>query len=127
MPLQIHINRSVGAGNNGVLTVKLTGNLDSSTAPDLETRLTPLLGDGVKDVVFDLAELKFISSAGLRIFAATRKTLRDRGGQASFVNMQPQIQEVFSIIKSLPGIAIFRDTAELDHYLTVRQRSHQDQ
>ena len=31
--------------------------------------------------------------------------------------MQPQIQEVFEIIKSLPGVAIFKDMAELDRYL----------
>jgi anti-anti-sigma factor len=48
----------------------------------------------VKDLVFDLAQLKFISSAGLRVFATARKTLKERGGQASFVQMQPQIQEV---------------------------------
>ncbi len=38
--------------------------------------------------------------------------------------MQPQIQEVFEIIKSLPGVAIFKDVAELDRYLAARQRSH---
>ena len=56
----------------------------------------------------------------------TRKQLKERGGQASFVHMQPQIQEVFEIIKSLPGVAIFKDMAELDRYLAARQRSHQD-
>jgi anti-anti-sigma factor len=126
MPLEVQIDRGVGAGDSGVVTVKLTGNLDSATAPDLERQLAPVLGGGaVKDIVFDLAALKFISSAGLRVFAATRKTLKERGGQASFVNMQPQIQEVFSIIKALPGIAIFRDTAELDRYLAARQRAHE--
>ena len=60
------------------------------------------------DVVFDLAQLTFISSAGLRVFALTRKTLKERGGQASFVHMQPQIQEVFEIMRSLPGVAVFR-------------------
>jgi anti-sigma B factor antagonist len=78
----------------------------------------------VKDIVFDLAQLKFISSAGLRVFSATRKTLKERGGQASFVHMQPQIQEVFEIMKSLPGVAVFKDVAELDRYLAARQRSH---
>ena len=78
----------------------------------------------VKDVVFDLAQLKFISSAGLRVFTSTRKVLKERGGQASFINLQPQIQEVFEIMKSLPGVAIFKDVAELDRYLAARQRSH---
>jgi anti-anti-sigma factor len=74
--------------------------------------------------VFDLSHLKFISSAGLRVFSNARKTLKERGGQASFVNMQSQIQEVFEIMKSLPGVAIFKDMAELDRYLAVRQRKH---
>ena len=124
MPLEIEIQRNIGAQNAGVVTVKLKGNLDSETAPELERQLAPVLSGATKDVVFDLAALKFISSAGLRVFAATRKTLKDRGGQASFLNMQPQIQEVFSIIKALPGVAVFRDTAELDRYLAVRQRAH---
>ena len=126
MPLDIQIQRNIGAQDAGVVTVKLTGHLDSETAPELERQLAPVLSGVVKDIVFDLATLKFVSSAGLRIFSATRKTLKDRGGQASFINMQPQIQEVFSIIKALPGVAIFRNTAELDHYLAVRQRAHDE-
>jgi anti-anti-sigma factor len=126
MPLEIQIQKNIGAQNTGAVTVKLTGSLDTATAPDLERQLAPVLGGQVKDAVFDLAQLKFISSAGLRVFSTTRKTLRERGGQTSFVNMQPQIQEVFEIIKALPGVAIFKSEAELDKYLAARQRSHED-
>jgi len=125
MPLEIQIQKNV-APNAGVITVRLTGSLDTATAPELERQLAPALGASVKEVVFDLANLKFISSAGLRVFSTTRKTLKERGGQASFVNMQPQIQEVFEIMKSLPGVAVFRNVAELDAYLAARQRSHQE-
>ncbi|HXJ57421.1 MAG TPA: STAS domain-containing protein [Verrucomicrobiae bacterium] len=125
MPLEIQIQKNV-APNAGVITVQLTGSLDTATAPELERQLAPALGGPVKEVVFDLANLKFISSAGLRVFSTTRKTLKERGGQASFVNMQPQIQEVFEIMKSLPGVAVFRNVAELDRYLAARQRSHEE-
>jgi anti-sigma B factor antagonist len=108
----------------GAVTVKLTGSLDTATAPELERQLAPVLAEPVKDLVFDLAQLKFISSAGLRVFSTARKTLKERGGQTSFVNMQPQIQEVFEIMKSLPGVAVFQSIAELDTYLAARQRSH---
>lgn len=124
MPLEIQIQKAIAGQGAGAVTVKLTGSLDTATAPELEKQLAPVLGGAVKDVVFDLAQLKFISSAGLRVFSTARKTLKDRGGQASFVNMQPQIQEVFEIIKSLPGVAVFKDIAELDRYLAVRQRAH---
>lgn len=127
MPLEIQIQKNVSGQNTGAVTVKLTGSLDTVTAPELERQLASVLGGPVKDIVFDLAQLKFISSAGLRVFSTTRKTLKERGGQASFIHMQPQIQEVFEIIKALPGVAIFKDAAELDRYLAVRQRAHQEQ
>jgi len=126
MPLEIQIARNVGSQSAAAVTVKLIGSLDTATAPELERQLGPILGGQVKDLVFDLAQLKFISSAGLRVFSMARKQLKERGGQASFVHMQPQIQEVFEIIKSLPGVAIFKDVAELDRYLAARQRSHQE-
>jgi len=124
MPLEIQIQKNIGGKDTGAVTVKLAGSLDTATAPELERQLAPVLGGGAKDMIFDLAELKFISSAGLRVFAAARKTLKDRHGQASFVHMQPQIQEVFEIIKALPGVAIFKDEAELDRYLAARQKTH---
>ena len=124
MPLEIQIQKSITGQDTGAVTVKLTGSLDTATAPELERQLAPVVAGLVKDIVFDLAQLKFISSAGLRVFSATRKTLKERGGQASFIHMQPQIQEVFEIMKSLPGVAVFKDVAELDRYLAARQRSH---
>jgi len=124
MPLDIQILKDVGPQSTGAITIKLTGSLDTATAPELEQQLAPVLAGPVKDLVFDLAQLKFISSAGLRVFSTARKQLKERGGQASFVNMQPQIQEVFEIIKALPGVAVFTSVAELDRYLAARQRSH---
>ena len=127
MPLEIQIQKSIGSQGAGAVTVKLTGSLDTATAPELERQLAPVLATTVKDLVFDLAQLKFISSAGLRVFSSARKTLKERGGQASFVHLQPQIQEVFEIMKSLPGVAVFKNVAELDQYLAVRQQSHLNQ
>jgi anti-anti-sigma factor len=126
MALEIQIQKDVSSQSTGAVTVRLTGSLDTATAPELERQLAPVLAGTVKDLVFDLAQLKFISSAGLRVFSTARKQLKERGGQASFINMQPQIQEVFEIIKALPGVAVFTDVAELDRYLAARQRSHQD-
>jgi anti-sigma B factor antagonist len=126
MPLEIKILKDVRPGNTGAVNVNLTGSLDTATAPELERQLAPVLAGPVKDLIFDLANLKFISSAGLRIFSTARKQLKERGGQASFVHMQPQIQEVFEIMKALPGVAIFKDVAELDRYLAARQRSHEE-
>ena len=124
VPLEIQIQKCIAGQDTGAVTVKLTGSLDTATAPELERQLAPVLAGLVEDIVFDLAHLRFISSAGWRVFSTIRKTLKERGGQASFIHMQPQIQEVFEIMKSLPGVAVFKDVAELDRYLAARQRSH---
>jgi anti-sigma B factor antagonist len=125
MPLDILIEKKPGAQYAGSATIKLTGSLDTATAPELERQLGPLLASPLKDLVFDLADLKFISSAGLRVFSLARKQLKERRGQASFIHLQPQIQEVFEIIQALPGVAIFKDEAEFDRYLTLQQQAHQ--
>jgi anti-sigma B factor antagonist len=36
--------------------------------------------------------------------------------------LQPQIREVFEIVKALPGVSVFASVAEFDEYLTARQR-----
>ena len=121
MSLDITIQRPAGNKQASVITIRLAGSLNTETAPELERQLAVVVAEPIKDAVFDLSELKFISSAGLRLFAAARKTLKDRGGQASFVNLQPQIEVVFDVIKALPGISIYKDSADLDRYLALLQ------
>jgi anti-anti-sigma factor len=126
MPLDIQIQNRVEAGETAAVTIKLTGSLDTLTAPELEQWLGPVLAGPVTEIIFDLAELRFVSSAGLRVFALVRRILKERGGRVSFIHLQPQIQEVFDIMKSLPGVAIFKDLAEMDRYLAARQRAHSE-
>jgi anti-sigma B factor antagonist len=120
MPLTIQIKATAAAAEVPV-TVDLEGSLDTATAPELEQQLKPIIESQVKDLVFNLKRLQFISSAGLRVFAASRKRLRERGGQVSFVEMPPHIQKVFEVVRALPGIGVFRDDRELDAYLAHRQ------
>ena len=124
MPLEIKVLHDTGKPGAGSYVVKLDGSLDTATAPELERRLAPVLAGTARDLVFDLERLKFVSSAGLRVFAVARRRLKERGGQTAFVHLQPQIREVFEIIKALPGVAIFKDIQELDDYLAARQQLH---
>jgi anti-sigma B factor antagonist len=126
MKLEIEIQKNIVNRLSGVVTVKLAGSLDTATSPELERQLSPVLAGTVKNIVFDMAQLKFISSAGLRVLSIVRKKLNDKGGTTTVVNMQPQIKEVFDIIKSLPGLNVFKDLAEFDRYIAARQRMHEE-
>ncbi|MCQ2080277.1 MAG: STAS domain-containing protein [Lachnospiraceae bacterium] len=78
-----------------VLNIALSGRLDTTTAPELEGKLSEVL-EGVKDLVFDLKELEYISSAGLRVLLATQKTM-NKVGTMKVVNVAPSVMEVFEI------------------------------
>jgi anti-anti-sigma factor len=105
----------------GLFSIALGGMLDSNTSMTLEKEVDSILANRPHTVIFDMEDLDFISSAGLRIVAKTKKALKPFGGTFLAVNMQPQIREVFDIIKALPGEQIFESVQELDDYLMVRQ------
>jgi anti-anti-sigma factor len=125
MALQIQVETNPGVDRTA--RVRLHGRLDTSTAPQLETALQPLLDGSIDNLILDLAALEFISSAGLRVLVQTRKTMRARKGGVLMVNAQPQILKVFDIIKALPDVAIFQSDAELDVYLAQMQRRVREQ
>ena len=103
--------------------VVLAGRLDTETSPRAEGALASVLSAAPKHVVFDLAGLDFISSAGLRVLLGARKTLTEAGSECLLVNMKPQIEKVLEIIKALPGMKIFRNAKEADDYLaTIQER-----
>ncbi len=123
MPLAIDVMRASSPGGPTV-TVALRGRLDSDTAPQFEAALRPVLESYVRHVIFDLAELQFISSAGIRVFILARKQLKTPDCTLSMKNLQPQIAKVFEIIRSVPGFQIFKDQAELDEYLAAMQEKY---
>ena len=58
--------------NDGKLVFKLAGSLDTTTAPNLEKEVNNL-EEGIKELVFDFENLKYVSSAGLRVILITQK------------------------------------------------------
>jgi anti-sigma B factor antagonist len=98
--------------------VALRGRLDTQTAPILDGRLGPLLESAsVTALLFDLAGLEYIGSAGIRVLARARKVLDARGGGMAVAHLQPTVRAVLDIVKALPSVDVFSNDAELDAYL----------
>ena len=123
--LTTNIRQKSNAAGQSEITLSLEGNLDNSTVAILEPQLNETLASKPAQLIFNLADLKFVTSAGMRLFFLAMKQQKQHGGQASFVNLQPQIKEVFAIMASMPDVRIFRDQAELDAYLLARQKTYQ--
>ena len=81
--------------NGDELTITLTGRLDTTTAPQLESELKAIL-EGVKTLALDFACLDYLSSAGLRVLLATQKTMNKQGSMV-VRNVTETIAEIFDV------------------------------
>ncbi|HSO18038.1 MAG TPA: STAS domain-containing protein [Desulfosarcina sp.] len=107
---------------DGVYLLSLSGRLDTTTYPTLEERVDVVLKEKPHTLVFDMQMLDYISSMGVRVIARAQKIMRAYDGRVALLNLQPQIQKVFDIIKALPSQQVFSTTRELDDYLDRMQR-----
>ena len=80
---------------NTALTLSISGRLDTTTAVELENALNESL-PGVTSLVLDLAELAYMSSAGLRVVLKAQKAMNTQG-EMKVVNVNEVIMEVFEI------------------------------
>ncbi len=106
----------------GRVRVALKGRLDTQTYTQCEQRLEPLLNPSTKVLVFDLAELEYISSMGLRVLMKTSKTMSKLGGKCLLTRLPPPIRTVIDIANALPPQNIFASVEEADRYLDLMQR-----
>ena len=77
------------------LTIALSGRLDTTTAPKLETELKQNIS-GVEELVLDLAALEYLSSAGLRVLLSAQKVM-NRQGCMAVRNVNEVIMEIFEV------------------------------
>lgn len=81
--------------DGNVLTIGLEGRLDTVTAPKLEGELRTAVTD-VKELVFDLDKLEYISSAGLRVLLMAQKVMNKQGSMV-IRNVKPEIMDIFDV------------------------------
>ena len=118
MSLHIEINEK----GSGLHEVVLDGRLDTDTYAELEARLKQLFEKKLAAVRFNMAQLNYISSMGIRVILKAFKTLRARKVLFLMADLQPQIKKVFDIAQALPPETVFASVKEADEYFDAMQR-----
>jgi anti-anti-sigma factor len=77
--------------------VSVKGRIDAVTAPEFEKNMSEFILKGEINLIIDLSNLEYISSAGLRSILATAKKLKAEGGKMLFAGLQGPVEEVFKI------------------------------
>jgi stage II sporulation protein AA (anti-sigma F factor antagonist) len=81
---------------DGCTIVRLSGRLDTVTAPQCELKFRALLADDLR-VVLDCDGLDYISSAGLRSLLVMSDLVSEKNGRMCLTNLNPNVRSVFDI------------------------------
>ncbi len=101
--------------------VSSVGSLDFATYTIFEKEVNSVLDKSPEMIVFDMENLEFLSSAGIRVILKAIKELKKNDGKVVFMKPQPQIKRVFGIINAIPSMESFSSIEELDEYLNTTQ------
>lgn len=82
----------------------VSGRLDTQTAPELEKEIDGIIAN-LKELVFDMTGLEYISSAGLRVVLKAQKIMNTKGSM-KLIGVNDSIMEVFDITGFLDILTI---------------------
>ena len=68
---------------NDRAVVATSGRLDAAGAPALEAQCRTLIQEGAKRLLLDMAQVEYISSAGLRSLLVLAKAMNSSGGASA--------------------------------------------
>ena len=109
-------------GLERMVRLALDGKLDTTTAPELEKQLNEIFSRPIGFLLFDLRNLSYISSAGIRTILFAHQEMAKRKGEVLLTNLQPQIHQVMEIVGVLPSLTVLGTEQEADEYLSKIQQ-----
>ncbi|RGE45667.1 anti-sigma factor antagonist [Comamonas testosteroni] len=92
--------------------IALQGQVNSSNAATVETEVLDVVQKGARNVLLNMTELSYISSAGLRVVLVLAKRLKQAGGKLVIYGMQPHVREVFDVSGFLAILNVTATRAE---------------
>ena len=79
-----------------LVTLEITGRLDTTTAPNLESVINELSED-TKELIFDMSGVEYISSAGIRVLIGAYKKMSINQGTMRIEKANDMVREIFEM------------------------------
>ena len=80
---------------NGIIHIIITGRLDAETAPEAEMFMNEIVVQESCKLLFDLCDLEYLSSAGLRVILMAAKKIYEKGGEIVLCCLNEIVRDVF--------------------------------
>ena len=95
----IQVSTEVRGSQNQVSIIKVGGFIDTTTSSEVERTLHNLLKQNRFNIIIDLGNVDYISSAGWGIFISEIKSIREQAGDLKLVRMIPDVYEIFELLE----------------------------
>ena len=79
-----------------LVTLRITGRLDTTTSPNLDSVINELPED-TKELVFDMSGVEYISSAGIRVLLRAYKKMNFIQGKTRIETVNNIVRKVFEM------------------------------
>ncbi len=83
---------------DGVVVIKVKGELDALVAPKLKEKLISFSEEGKNKFIIDFKELVHINSLAMGILRGRLREVRENGGDIKLVNLNPHISTIFEMV-----------------------------
>ncbi len=82
--------------DEGIIIIRLSGELDGQTVPALQDKLLPLIVPGCK-ILLDMSNVHYMSSAGLRVLLLFYRRVDKENGRIVLTGLQEMLHDTMSI------------------------------
>jgi anti-anti-sigma factor len=80
-----------------LIQFQVVGRIDAATSASVEHAVNAAIGGGSQRMIFDMREVSYISSAGLRAILIAAKKAKAAGGGVAVFGLQAGVEEVFTV------------------------------
>lgn len=106
----LHLETVTAGADCAVL--RIAGEVDVYSAPQLRERVIQLLADGIPHVIADLREVDFLDSTGLGALVGSLKRLRQQDGSLKLVTGTGRIPQLFLLTGLVRVFALHQSVPE---------------
>ena len=98
---------------DNVIVVDFAGKIDFQLSIDFEIELNEIIQkEPEKHFLFNLEEVEYMDSSGIRLFIATSRILEKANRKLKLCNMNSSIKMIFRVIKLIDMFEIFESEVE---------------
>ena len=104
------------------IIITLNGYIDTYTSMFFQTQIEKVVEADYLNLIFDCADLSYVSSTGIGVFSALLKIIKTKGGDIVLLNLPNKVLEVFKLL-GFSELFKFKDSLESAIHFFTKEKN----